>query len=160
MRVVIAAVGRLRDGPERLLFERYRARFERAGRGLGLAPVVVGETPESQAGSAEQRRKEEAAALLQLTRAAETLIALDGAGKSLSSEGLAELVRSVRDAGSKSLALVIGGPDGLATDLLARASHKVSFGPITLPHQLARIVLAEQLYRAATILTGHPYHRA
>lgn len=160
MRVVIAAVGRLKVGPERLLFERYRARFEAAGRRLGLAPVVVGETAESQASSAEQRRKEEAAALLKLTREAETLIALHGAGKSRSSEGLAELLRNVRDAGSKTLGLVVGGPDGLAADLLARASHKVSFGPITLPHQLARIVLAEQLYRAATILAGHPYHRA
>jgi len=160
MRVVIAAVGRLKNGPERLLFERYRARFEAAGRRLGFAPVLVGETPESGAASTEQRRREEAAALLKLTREAETLIALHGGGKSLSSEGLAELLRHVRDAGSKTLALVVGGPDGLAADLLARATHKVSFGPITLPHQLARIVLAEQLYRAATILAGHPYHRA
>ena len=159
MRVVIAAVGRLKNGPERLLFERYRARFEAAGRRLGFAPVLVGETPESGAAGTEQRRREEAAALLKLTREAETLIALDGGGKSLSSEGLAELLRHVRDAGSKTLALVVGGPDGLAADLLARATHKVSFGPITLPHQLARIVLAEQLYRAATILAGHPYHR-
>jgi 23S rRNA (pseudouridine1915-N3)-methyltransferase len=160
MRVVIAAVGRLKDGPERLLFERYRARFEAAGRRLGFAPVLLGETPESGLASAEQRRREEATALLKLTREAETLIALHGGGKPLSSEGLAELLRTVRDAGSKTLAVMVGGPDGLAAALLARATHKVSFGPITLPHQLARIVLAEQLYRAATILAGHPYHRA
>jgi 23S rRNA (pseudouridine1915-N3)-methyltransferase len=69
-------------------------------------------------------------------------------------------LRNVRDAGGKTMAVVVGGPDGLGADLLVRAGHKISFGPITLPHQLARIVLAEQLYRAATILAGHPYHRA
>jgi len=160
MRVVIAAVGRLKDGPERLLFERYRARFEATGRRLGFAPVLVGETPESGAGTPGQRQREEAAALLKLTREAETLIALHGAGKACSSDGLAQLLRNVRDAGGKTMAVVVGGPDGLGADLLVRAGHKISFGPITLPHQLARIVLAEQLYRAATILAGHPYHRA
>src|SRR5262249_39010475 len=130
MRVVIAAVGRLKNGPERLLFERYRARFEAAGRRLWVSPVLGAERPASGAAHTEQRRREEAAALLKLTREAETLIALHGGGKSLSSEGLAELLRHVRDAGSKTLALVVGGPDGLAADLLARATHKVSFGPI------------------------------
>src|SRR5262245_13787532 len=123
MRVVIAAVGRLKNGPERLLFDRYRARFEAAGRRLGFAPVLVAETPESGAAGTEQRRREEAAALLKLTREAETLIALHGGGKSLSSEGLAELLRRVRDAGSKTLALVVGGPDGLAADVQIGRAH-------------------------------------
>jgi len=159
MRVVIAAVGRLKDGPERLLFVKYRDRFEAAGRRLGLAPIMWGEVAESQAASAGKRKSEEQAGLLKLTRDAEAMIALDAGGKAVSSEGFARLLAKVRDDGAKALALIIGGPDGLSADLLATARHKVAFGAITLPHQLARIVLAEQLYRATTILAGHPYHR-
>lgn len=159
MRLVIAAVGRLKDGPERLLFEKYRVRFEGAGRRLGLAPVLWGETPESHAASAARRRLEEAAGLRKLTRDAETMVALNLGGTSLSSEGFARLLAGIRDDGTKVMAFLIGGPDGLSADLLAAARHQLAFGAITLPHQLARIVLAEQLYRATTILTGHPYHR-
>jgi len=160
MRVVIAAVGRLKDGPERALFEKYRDRFEAAGRRLGFSPVECSETPESQAASVDKRRTEEAAALRKLTRDAQTVIALHEAGKMYTSAGLAQLLGKIRDDGSKGLAFAIGGPDGLSADLLTGANHRLSFGAITLPHQLARIVLAEQLYRAATILAGHPYHRA
>jgi len=160
MRVVIAAVGRLKDGPERMLFEKYRDRFEAAGRRLGFSPVECGETPESQAASVDKRRAEEAAALRKLTRDAQTVIALHEAGRALTSTGFAQLLGKIRDGGSKGLAFAIGGPDGLAADILAGANHRLSFGAITLPHQLARIVLVEQLYRAATILAGHPYHRA
>ena len=88
------------------------------------------------------------------------MIALHAAGNPYTSAGFAQLLAKIRDDGSKALAFAIGGPDGLSADILAGANHKVSFGAITLPHQLARIVLAEQLYRAATILAGHPYHRA
>ena len=160
MRVVIAAVGRLKDGPERLLFEKYRDRFEVSGRRLGLTPVLWGEIAESQAASALKRKSQEQAGLMKLIGNAETLIALDAAGKAVSSEGLAHLLARIRDDGSKALAFAVGGPDGLAADLMAAARHRLSFGAITLPHQLARIVLAEQLYRATTILAGHPYHRA
>ncbi|HEU0062820.1 MAG TPA: 23S rRNA (pseudouridine(1915)-N(3))-methyltransferase RlmH [Hyphomicrobiaceae bacterium] len=160
MRVVIAAIGRLKDGPERVLFERYRGRFEAAGRRLGFAPVECGEAAESQAASVAKRKTEEAAALRKLTRDAETVIALDAAGKACTSAGFAELLAKIRDEGSRGLAFAIGGPDGLAADILGAAKMRLSFGTITLPHQLARIVLAEQLYRAATILAGHPYHRA
>jgi 23S rRNA (pseudouridine1915-N3)-methyltransferase len=160
MRVVIAAVGRLKDGPERVLFEKYRDRFEAAGRRLGFSPVECGETSESQAASVDKRRSEEAAALRKLTRDAQTVIALHEAGKTCTSAGFAQLLGKIRDDGSKGLAFAIGGPDGLSADTLAGANHRLSFGAITLPHQLVRIVLAEQLYRAATILAGHPYHRA
>ena len=160
MRVVIAAVGRLKDGPERVLFEKYRDRFAAAGRRLGFFPVECGEAPESQAARVDKSRTDEAAALRRLTRDAETVIALHEAGKACTSAGFAQLLGNIRDGGSKGLAFTIGGPDGLAADILAEAHHKLSFGAITLPHQLARIVLAEQLYRAATILAGHPYHRA
>jgi 23S rRNA (pseudouridine1915-N3)-methyltransferase len=159
MRVVIAAVGRLKEGPERALFEKYRVRFEAAGRRLGLAPVLWGESSESRAATVAQRQTEEEAALRKLTRDAESIIALHLGGRAYSSENFARLLARLRDDGTKAAAFAIGGPDGLSAALLAAANHKVSFGAITLPHQLARIVLAEQLYRATTILAGHPYHR-
>jgi len=159
MRLIIAAVGRLKDGPERLLFEKYRDRFEATGRQLGLGPVVWGETPESRAATASTRQTEEEAALRRLARGAETMIALQLEARPISSEGFARLLARIRDDRTRVAAFTIGGPDGLSAALLAAAKHKVSFGAITLPHQLARIVLAEQLYRAATILAGHPYHR-
>lgn len=159
MRLVIAAVGRLKDGPERLLFERYRARFEAQAQRLGLSPVSWPEIGESPAAAADRRKNEEAAGLRKLTREAEALIALDREGRSITSEAFARLLAKLRDDGTKVAAFAIGGPDGLSRELLAAARHTLAFGAITLPHQLARIILAEQLYRASTILAGHPYHR-
>ena len=159
MRLIVAAVGRLKDGAERELLDKYRGRFEAAAKRLGLAPVVWHEIAESRAGSAAKRCEDEGAALLGLARGAEFVIALDGAGKTLTSKGFADALAKVRDGGAKTAAILIGGPDGLS-DAVRKAAHlKLSFGAITLPHGLARIVLAEQLYRAATILSGHPYHR-
>lgn len=160
MRVVIAAVGRLKDGPERELLERYRERFGAMGKRLGLAPVAWHELSESRAPTAAKRAGEEGAALLKLARDADTIIALDERGKALTSEGFAQLLRKTRDGGAQSIAILIGGPDGLAPAVREAAQTVLSLGAITLPHGLARIVLAEQLYRAATILAGHPYHRA
>src|SRR5262245_25898935 len=155
MRLIIAAVGRLKDGPERLLFEKYRDRFEATGRQLGLGPVLWGETPESRAATASKRKTEEEAALRRLARGAETMIALQLEARPISSEGFARLLARIRDDRTRVAAFTIGGPDGLSAALLAAAKHKVSFGTITLPHQLARIVLAEQLYRAGTMPAGH-----
>jgi 23S rRNA (pseudouridine1915-N3)-methyltransferase len=160
MRLIIAAVGRLKAGAERDLYVRYRDRFEAAARRLGVHPVLWHETGESRAPAAPARRDEEGAALLRLVREADFVIALDARGQMLPSEAFAGLIGKVRDSGAKTAAILIGGADGLGPDVLAKANAKVSFGAITLPHQLARIVLAEQLYRAATILAGHPYHRA
>jgi 23S rRNA (pseudouridine1915-N3)-methyltransferase len=160
MRLVIAAVGRIKAGPERELFAKVRDRFEAAARSLGIQPVVWHETAESRAPGAAKRSAEEGAALLRLAREADFLIALDERGKMLSSAAFAGMLGKIRDDGAKAAAILIGGADGLAPEVLAKACAKVSFGAITLPHQLARIVLAEQLYRAATILAGHPYHRA
>ena len=160
MRLVIAAVGKLKDGAERELFARYRDRFEAAARRLGIQPVAWQETGESRARAAPKRRAEEGAALLRLARDADFVIMLDQHGQMLSSEAFAALLARVRDSGVKTAAILVGGADGLSAEVLAKACAKVSFGAITLPHQLARIVLAEQLYRAATILAGHPYHRA
>ena len=128
--------------------------------GSGFQPVVWHETGESRAPAAAKRSAEEGAALLRLARDADVVLALDEHGKMLSSEAFAKLLAKIRDDGAKTAAILIGGADGLGADVLAKARTKISLGAITLPHQLARIVLAEQLYRAATILAGHPYHRA
>jgi 23S rRNA (pseudouridine1915-N3)-methyltransferase len=160
MRLIIAAVGRLKDGPERELLDRYRDRFGAMGKRLGLAPVAWHELAERRAAAPTKRSAEEGAALLKLARDADVIFALDERGKALTSEGFAQLLRKVRDDGAGTMAILVGGPDGLAPAVRAAAHTIVSFGAITLPHGLARIVLAEQLYRAATILAGHPYHRA
>ncbi len=160
MRLIIAAVGRLKDGPERELLARYRDRFADLGKRLGLSPVAWHELAEGRAATAAKRCAEEGAALLELARDADTIIALDERGKALTSQAFARLLGKLRDDGAGTLAILVGGPDGLAPAVREAAHIKLSLGAITLPHGLARIVLAEQLYRAATILAGHPYHRA
>jgi len=159
MRLIIAAVGRLKDGGERDLLDRYCERIDTAGRALGLGPLKLVEIPEARFADAAKRRADEAARLLKAAAQADACIVLDARGKDLSSEGFAAWVRDRRDAGTKTLALLIGGPDGHGDDALSAANLTLSLGPMTLPHGLARIVLAEQLYRAATIIAGHPYHR-
>jgi 23S rRNA (pseudouridine1915-N3)-methyltransferase len=159
MRIVIAAIGRLKDGPERELLQRYRDRFAEAGKRLGFGPIVWHELGESRAATASKRCAEEGAALLRLARDADPIIALDERGTALSSREFARLLGKTRDGGTKAVAILVGGPDGLAATVRDAAGETLAFGAITLPHGLARIVLAEQLYRAATILAGHPYHR-
>lgn len=160
MRLVVAAIGRLKDGAERELLSRYVTRLEPLAKRLGFTPVTWLEFPESRASSADKRCAEEGAVLLNAARDAGYIIALDVAGKALSSEAFARTLAQARDGGHKAAAILIGGPDGFAPDLLKAAHLRFSLGAITLPHALARIILAEQLYRAATILSGHPYHRA
>ena len=160
MRLVIAAVGRLKDGPERALLDKYRERFAPLAKRLGLAPVTWLEIGESRDADAATRREEEGTALLKLVREAGVLMELDERGKALTSTAFAQTLAKARDGGAKAAGIVLGGPDGLSQSVREAAQLQVSFGAITLPHGLARIVLAEQLYRAATILAGHPYHRA
>ena len=160
MRLLIAAVGKLKQGPQRELCTHYLARAEALGRRLGLSPLEIVELSESKAADAAARRAGEADALLAKVPAGYTLVCLDPGGKPLSSEAFAKFVREVRDGGAgPGLAFLIGGADGLGRGTLERARLPLSLGPMTLPHGLARIVLAEQLYRAMTILSGHPYHR-
>jgi 23S rRNA (pseudouridine1915-N3)-methyltransferase len=159
MRLVIAAVGRLKDGADRELWERYHSRFAPLARRLKFAPVSWHEVGESKAAAAATRMREEGEALLKLARDADLRIALHERGKMLSSAAFARLLLEARDDGQRALAFFIGGPDGLDRLVLDACEVALSLGPMTLPHALARIVLAEQLYRAATILTGHPYHR-
>lgn len=91
-------------------------------------------------------------------RTTPVLVALDSRGKQLSSEGLADLVRQHLERGTQELIFAIGPADGWTAAAMARAQQTLSLGKITLPHELARVVLAEQIYRAFTILHNHPYH--
>ncbi|WP_112662324.1 23S rRNA (pseudouridine(1915)-N(3))-methyltransferase RlmH [Microvirga flavescens] len=158
MRLSLLAVGRLKSGPERELVERYRQRIEGMGKAQGLAVFDLIELPESRARRDDDRRAEEAAALLDKAGGA-VLIVFDERGKSPTSEAFAEKVRHWRDEGRSGIACIIGGPDGLDPKVRQRADLVVSFGALTLPHQIVRALVAEQLYRALTILAGHPYHR-
>ena len=159
MRLIVAAVGRLKDA-ERELCERYAKRLDAAGRGLGLGPLSISEIGESRFAEVKARKADEAARLLKAVSAAEVKVALDESGRALSSQAFAQWIVQTRDSGCKALAFLIGGPDGHGPPALEDAALKLSLGPLTLPHGLARAVLIEQLYRAATILSGHPYHRA
>lgn len=159
MRIKIAAVGRMKAGPERELVARYIERAQAGGKALGLTGFEVSELAESRAASAHARKAEEAKALRDILPEAGMAIALDERGKTMGSDGLAQYIARRRDDGRPAMSFVIGGADGLDPDVLARADLTLSFSPLTWPHQLVRIMLAEQLYRVTTILSGHPYHR-
>ena len=156
MRVHICAVGRLRGGAEADLIQDYAKRFDRTGRALGLGPVQVREVDERKATG----KPAQADALQKLCPEGAVLCALDERGKGLSSPAFAQLLVQWRDAGRGDVAFVIGGADGLDPRLVARADRVLSFGAMVWPHMLARVMLSEQLYRAATILAGGPYHRS
>jgi 23S rRNA (pseudouridine1915-N3)-methyltransferase len=158
MRVVIAAVGRLKAGPERLLLDRYVGRTNAGGKRLGLS-LLVREFPDSAAQNPETRKDREAEAILAAVPAKAPLIALDEGGKSLKSADFARRLAAWRDDGTAEIVFAIGGADGLGETVRRRAQLTLAFGAMTLPHQLVRILLAEQIYRAVTILSGHPYHR-
>jgi 23S rRNA (pseudouridine1915-N3)-methyltransferase len=159
MRIVIAAVGRLKEGPERELAGRYRDRAVKAGRALGLHGPDVIEVKESRAREAERRATEEAIALNGAIPDNAVKLVLDSRGQNASSDALAGLIRTWRDGGREAVYFIIGGADGLAEGLRDDAVMSLAFGSATWPHQLVRIMLLEQIYRAMTILSGHPYHR-
>jgi 23S rRNA (pseudouridine1915-N3)-methyltransferase len=159
MRLTIAAVGRLKAGPERQLAERYLDRAVKTGRSLGFRGVSVVEIDESRSGAPERRMLEESIAIANLLPERALVVLLDERGESLSSRRFAEQLGHWRDGGRDDAVFIIGGPDGLAPSLREQASLTLGFGAFTWPHQLVRIMLLEQLYRAITILSGHPYHR-
>ncbi|MFZ3357546.1 MAG: 23S rRNA (pseudouridine(1915)-N(3))-methyltransferase RlmH [Xanthobacteraceae bacterium] len=160
MRVLIAAVGRLKQGPERELAESYRKRADAVGRAFGLRAIEIIEIRESRAQDAERRRIEESIAIANVIPEQSIIVILDERGDNLDSAALAAAVRRWREEDRPALCFVIGGADGLAQNLRDRAKLKLAFGAATWPHQFVRIMLLEQLYRAGTILAGHPYHRA
>ena len=155
MRVALCCVGRMRAGPERALIDDYAERFDRTGRALSLGPLVEIEVEDKKGGG----MAAEADLLTRALPAGALLVTLDERGKTLSSPEFAALLARWRDAGRQDVAFVIGGADGIAPDLRARADFSLSFGAMVWPHMLVRVMLAEQLYRAATILAGGPYHR-
>jgi 23S rRNA (pseudouridine1915-N3)-methyltransferase len=160
MRIVVAAVGRLKQGPERELAERYRKRASDAGRSAGLSAVDVVEIRESRAGDAARRMIEESIAIANIIPQHAVTVILDARGESLSSATFAGRLQGWRSEDKPAVVFIIGAADGLAPTLRDQASLAIAFGAATWPHQLVRIMLLEQLYRATTILAGHPYHRA
>jgi|SRR5690554_819247 len=158
MRVSIAAVGRMKAGPERDLVARYLERAVGGGKPLALTGFDVIELTEARSSSAASRKAEEAKALHAAVPDG-IVVALDERGKLMASEPLARQIGRWRDDGRPAISFVIGGADGLDPQFTARADLVLSFSPLTWPHQLVRIMLAEQLYRVTTILAGHPYHR-
>lgn len=160
MRLLVAAVGRLKAGPERDLAARYRERAAQLGRGLGFSACDVVELPDGRARRAADRCAEEGAGLLAHLPDGGALCAYDERGRAdLPSEAVADRIRGWRDAGRPALVVAIGGADGLDATVRARADLTLSFGAATLPHGLVRVLVLEQIYRSLTILSGHPYHR-
>ncbi|WP_430465690.1 23S rRNA (pseudouridine(1915)-N(3))-methyltransferase RlmH [Tabrizicola sp.] len=156
MRVHLCAVGRLRAGPERDLIADYTQRFDRTGRALSLGPLIEHEVEDKKnAGMAA-----EAELLARAVPSGAVLVTLDERGKLLTSPEFATQLARWRDAGRQDVAFVIGGADGIDPSLRAKADFSISFGAMVWPHMLVRVMLAEQLYRAANILSGGPYHRA
>jgi 23S rRNA (pseudouridine1915-N3)-methyltransferase len=159
MRILIAAIGKLKDEEERAIVARYAKRFDQGGKALGLGPLEILEFPECRLPNADARKADEAGRLLKTAAASGLKIALDESGQPFSSAAFARLLSRHADGAVKQAAFFIGGPDGHGKALLDSVDLRLSLGPMTLPHGLARVVLTEQLYRAATILAGHPYHR-
>ncbi|MGR3805886.1 23S rRNA (pseudouridine(1915)-N(3))-methyltransferase RlmH [Marinibacterium profundimaris] len=155
MRVRICAVGRMRAGPEKTLVDDYLTRFSRTGRALGLGPAELSEVEDKKGGGSPA----EALLLRKALPPGAAVCCLDERGKVLGSPVFADRLAEYRDQGRSEIAFVIGGADGIAPDLVAEADMVLSFGKMVWPHMLARVMLSEQLYRAATILAGSPYHR-
>ncbi|MBB4351372.1 23S rRNA (pseudouridine(1915)-N(3))-methyltransferase RlmH [Aliirhizobium cellulosilyticum] len=159
MRITLFAVGRLKAGPEKDLASRYLDRFAKAGPAVGLELAKLVEVQESRASNADTRKREEAGVLEKALPEGAILVLLDERGKTLDSQAFSDAVGRYRDNGKRDMMLAIGGADGLDPELRARADLVLNLGTMTWPHQLVRILIAEQLYRAVTILSGHPYHR-
>jgi 23S rRNA (pseudouridine1915-N3)-methyltransferase len=160
MRLVVISIGRLKQGPERELAQRYRERFDDIGRNLGFRSLEIHEISESRARDAASRIGEEAAAISALISDKSVLVALDERGSNVESIVFAGLLGKWRDESVANTIFMIGGADGLSPDLRRKAKLSMAFGSATWPHQMVRVMLLEQIYRAATILAGHPYHRA
>ena len=160
MRIVVAAVGRLKQGPERELAERYRKRAADAGRSVGLNAFDIVEIKESRAGDAARRMLEESIAIANIVPDRAVTVILDERGENMSSAVIAGRLQDWQRQDKPAVVFIIGAADGLAPSLREKASLAIAFGKATWPHQLIRIMLLEQLYRAVTILAGHPYHRA
>ena len=159
MRLFVIAIGRLKKGPERELAERYRERFDDIGRKLGFRGLEICELAESRARDTNTRIAEEAAAISAAMPPKSALVALDERGDNIDSGAFAKKLAGWRDDQIANTIFTIGGADGLSPELRRKAQLRMAFGSATWPHQMVRVMLFEQIYRAATILAGHPYHR-
>ena len=160
MKIAVAAIGLLKSGPEKEMAADYEQRIPVLGRNAGVTGFVVQDWPESKAGTADLRKAEEAKRLWSAVPADGLAIVLDERGKALSSPDFAAVLQQQANLGTKHLSFLIGGPDGHAVETRAKAFKTLSFGPMTFPHRLLRVMLFEQIYRAVTIIVNHPYHRA
>ncbi len=159
MRLGVICIGRLKAGPERELYARYAERIA-ALRRIGLEGLDLREIDESKAKTPVERMAREGEEMLAPLPADSALVVFDERGKAADSAAFTAFIGRERDAGRKTMWFAIGGSEGLDPRVRARATAVFSFGAMTLPHQLVRILAAEQIYRAMTILSGHPYHRA
>jgi len=159
MRIMVVAIGRLKQGPERELAERFRKRAADAGRSVGLNSFDIVEIKESRAGDTARRMLEESIAIANVIPERAVSVIMDERGESLSSGAFAGRLQGWRAQDKPAVVFIIGAADGLAPGLREKASLAIAFGAATWPHQLVRIMLLEQIYRAVTILAGHPYHR-
>jgi 23S rRNA (pseudouridine1915-N3)-methyltransferase len=160
VKLAVLCVGRLKAGPERELFDRYAERAAALGPSVGISGPQFREFEESRARSADERRAAERKSLMEAAPGGAWICALDERGAAKTSAAWAEEIARARDGGVAAYNVVIGGPDGLSGDILRAARSSVAFGAMTWPHQLVRVMAAEQIYRCLTILAGHPYHRA
>ena len=160
MRLLILAVGNARGTSEGALTDDFVTRAKNMGRNMGVPDVAVEEVAVSKARDTPKRMQDEAERLSARVPDGAQVILLDARGKGMTSEDFAEMIGALRDAGTKNLVFVIGGPDGLGTLPKIRPGRSLAFGTQTWPHLMVRAMLSEQLYRALTILAGHPYHRA
>ena len=156
MRIKIVALGRLKSGPESALVDDYSSRFDNLGKGLGFGPLEIIALDDRKGGG----KAGEADLVLRALSNGIYAIALDERGDQMGSPRFSQLLSQSRDDGHNTLAFVIGGAEGLHHSVLERCQKSLSFGTMVWPHMLARIMLSEQLYRAATTLAGTPYHRA
>ena len=152
MKLTIAAIGRSGRSPERDLYDHYAGRIR--------WPLALRELEEKRKLPAAELMRREGDLLLGAAPAGAVLVALDRRGKALDSEAFARQLGRWRDDSVSDVVFLIGGADGHAEPLLKKAALVLSFGPMTWPHQLARAMLAEQIYRSQQLLAGHPYHRA
>ena len=160
MRLLILAVGQSRGTPEGALTEDYAGRSRNFGKRYGITSVAVEEIAVSKLREARARMESEGDKLAERIPQGAHVILLDARGKGMTSDAFAEMLGAMRDAGARDLAFLIGGPDGLDPGPAVKAGRSLAFGTQTWPHLLVRVMLAEQVYRAVTILAGHPYHRA
>lgn len=155
MRLEIRAIGRIKAGPERVLIDDYLERAGVQGRNLGLGPASEREIDPRTL----KTRAAETGALMSDIEPGAAIMVLDETGAALSSAEMAQWIKTARDDGVRQAVFLIGGAEGHAREALPTGARRVSFGKATWPHRLVRVMLAEQIYRAVSIIAGTPYHR-